>query len=215
MLGRTRSLGLAVIVLVASSVLGPAVPAAAVPSSRGAEHVQQRSPLCGQQWGEYDGVECALMLAWQQLGAVQGEEEQSLGRELRTTAINLGLTFGYGPLLDGGIGQYRPEAHAIVVNRELQSEDPRALAAVLAHLIEHASQAQVGATCSGDEIAAYRSEAAVWKQFWPDRDYGPSRTPLELRLNEVYGLLSARGPEGLAAAMVTRPVLQAPCHIRP
>ena len=78
-------------------------------------------------------------------------------------------------------------------------EDPTALAALLAHELTHALQAEVREDlrrpCLDLEVDAFHSQAHVWTTFWGS---DPSvRTDLEETLTEVSTIAATEGTAGL------------------
>lgn len=127
----------------------------------------------------------ALVAARTASGAEIGEQHRRLA-ELTVTAIVV------EPLPAGLEAGWDGPRRRIVVAERIVGEDPRALAAVLAHEITHAVQDDrrrrgmdlLGADCVGREVEAFQAQASVWRSFWSDGDL-PSGTDLERLLTEA------------------------------
>lgn len=102
-----------------------------------------------------------------------------------------------------------------MVTEQALREDRRALAAVLAHEIQHASQVAAGhgnrLDCVAMEVDAHRVQAVVWGTFW--EGFGPRRTPLERQLSTDLRLWETQGEGGLDKRVVDQPGYQAQCDL--
>ena len=127
----------------------------------------------------------------------------------------LGVNLVVGDLPPGVNGAYAPAGNTVTVGRAVASEDPRAVAAVLAHEIMHAVQTAAGEggnrDCVRMEVKAYLMQSVVWLSFW--NGLGPGRTPLERSLNDVADVLVSQGEPGLYAAVAGFPGYQDECSL--
>jgi hypothetical protein len=135
---------------------------------------------------------------------------------MRRTVEETGVRLTVGPLPAGTAGRYAGRDNTITVNQDLIGEDPRAIAAVLAHELTHAAQVYRGEggrrDCVRMEVDAYGAEAVAWSSF-RQRGYGPSRTGLERDLDALVRIMASEGEPGLYKLVVSRPDYQAQCDL--
>ena len=95
-------------------------------------------------------------------------------------------------------------------------EDPRAIAAVLAHELTHALQIHqdLGGrpNCVRREVDAHLTEAYVWARLW-DGHAPPVRTALERHLDEVTAIAEWEGEAGLERFVVGQPSYRRQCEL--
>lgn len=125
------------------------------------------------------------------------------------------VTIAPGNLPARTVGQYNRRYHHITINRALLGEDPRALAAVLAHEIMHVEQVDSGYEAPRDcvqmEKEAFTVQAQIWEGLWGG--YGPSRTPLEQHLNAVLRTYLTQGDPGMYRVVTNSPGDQQQCNL--
>jgi hypothetical protein len=90
---------------------------------------------------------------------------------------------------------------AITMNRDVMSESPRVLAAMLAHEITHANQPVFRsggklADCVEAEVEGYGVQARVWTAFW-GQAHRPGQTKWERTMNYVESVWRDSGEAGL------------------
>ena len=144
-------------------------------------------------------IDDRLLPAWRELMSLE------IGEMARNTLTTQGVSVrvvNLGP--PEYLAGYAPRDRLIVVNRStLWDEEPRALAAVLAHEITHVAQVAEGrfgpseAGCLAREAEAVAVEATVWQAFWGG--YGPNRTRLSAMLNERLRIYRDGGANGVTS----------------
>jgi len=102
------------------------------------------------------------------------------------------------------VGAYSRRAKTIVIDQDVVKEDPRALAAVLAHELTHAAQ-PFDMDCVDREVEGHRISILVWGTFWKRR--GPVRTALEQELAYETRIFEEEGEDGLYDLIVSEPAL--------
>lgn len=97
----------------------------------------------------------------------------------------------------GDRGNYNGLTNVITVDPETLENDPRAVAAVLAHEITHATQTARGQKCSlPRELEAHKVGINVWESFWSN-ETPPEDTDLERQLGRSLVKLREGGDPGL------------------
>ncbi len=140
-----------------------------------------------------------LQPAWGELMSLE------LGESARDTLTSQGVSVRVANLgAPEYLAAYSPRDRLIVVNwSSLPGEEPRALAAVLAHEITHVAQVADGrfgpgeSGCLAREAEAVTVEATVWEAFWGG--YGPNRTRLSTMLNQRLRIFREGGANGVAS----------------
>jgi hypothetical protein len=89
----------------------------------------------------------------------------------------------------------------ITLNKDVMSENPRVLAAMLAHEITHANQPMRRSggkltDCVEDEVEAYGVQARVWAAYW-GQTIPPGQTKWERAMNYVEQVWRDGGEAGL------------------
>ena len=89
----------------------------------------------------------------------------------------------------------------ITFNKNVMSESPRVLAAMLAHEIMHANQPMRRSgwkltDCVEDEVEAYAVQARVWTAFW-GQTQRPGQTTWERTMNYITEVWQDSGEDGL------------------
>lgn len=164
-------------------------------------------------------VEPPLYDAWNTLFAIQREigPGKPLGAVVQGIAWRTGVPMRVRPLPTGVLGGYSRRDKTITLSEGMLSEDPRAVAAVLAHELIHAQQDWEGRisddTCVLVEVEAHASGAIVWAEFWPDERY-PTRTPVERTLTEVTRRWVVESEPGMYRLVVENPAYQDQCKIQ-
>ena len=143
-----------------------------------------------------------LVPAWEALLAVterDGGPHGAAYEELaRAAGVRIMLVAGHSR---GQAGYYR--GHRVVgVDPGLLAEDPRAVAAILAHELTHAEQHAAarrgeGPTdCYDAEAEAFERQSRVWLLSWPEGAV-PERTAIEQELTRVARAYEAGGRGGI------------------
>lgn len=159
-------------------------------------------------------VDPALQPAWELLLTVRGREPRRDGAELATHAATRGVGVAVGPVRDGGAATYRHANRLVVVAPEYLGEDPRALAAVLAHELTHArqipSEPEQWGYCLALELDAMISQNDAWAWLWPDGAL-PTGTVLERSLTAWVEVERAEGLSGLYQRVNDAPARRMAC----
>jgi hypothetical protein len=132
-------------------------------------------------------------------------------RPLAKTAIQRGTSVCVAPLDADTVGEFTPADQRIRINQAVIDEDPRAVAAVLAHETYHAAMGSTfpntregSANCLGEEIIAHRWEASTFDRI-------PARgTPTPLSASEEQ-LVSLWRQQQLQAVVLLDPGYQVEC----
>ncbi len=134
------------------------------------------------------------------LSEVRDRDGQPIGEQYAglVRALNLALTVR--ELRPGLAGSYNIPTRTVTIAEASLAEDPRFVAAALAHEVKHADDADfvglglLDADCLEVEARGFEVQAQVARAFWPDTL--PTRTPFEQELAMLVGL---RDQGGLAA----------------
>jgi hypothetical protein len=157
-----------------------------------------------------------LAPAWEALVGLHDRPGRHIGGGYRDVARPGRLRLELGPIATGRFAEYRRPDASIVVGEQLAEEDPRALAAVLAHELWHALQAQVGLDrardCFANEVEAFQAQAHVWSLFWPPGEL-PARTRLQVVLTEIATVTAGDGEAGLDAYIDREPGYRRVCAV--
>ena len=156
-------------------------------------------------------IDDRLLPAWRELLALE------IGQTAQNTLTSQGVSVRVGNLgRPEYLAGYSPWDRLIVFNQStLAGEEPRALAAVLAHEITHVAQVAEGrhgrgeAGCLAREAEAVIVEATVWEAFWSG--YGPDRTRLSGMLNQRLRIYREHGARGVDAYVLSSPGWRAQC----
>ena len=157
-----------------------------------------------------------LVPAWEALLAVTERDGTPHGAAYELTAREAGVRIMLvAGLARGQAGYYR--AHRVVgVDPSLLPEDPRAVAAILAHELTHAAQhaaARRGTSptdCFEAETDAFERQAVVWLLSWPEGGL-PERTDVERELSLVARTYQDAGPAGIRRLVETSPPYRERC----
>ena len=115
----------------------------------------------------------------------------------------LHLTLRMSPLPPMAGGHYDPRTRTLTMAQALLGEDPRVMAAGLAHELTHASDFDLIAVgllerdCAELEIRAFEAQAIVTRALWPDEVQ--SGTDWERGLAMIVMAYEASGVDGLRA----------------
>jgi hypothetical protein len=118
---------------------------------------------------------------------------------------SLGLTEGVGELPHGAVGRYDSRTRTVTIVDSVVAEDPRVVAVMLAHELQHALDRKrvaldlLDADCLALEVRGFEAQAHVTRLFWPD-DL-PAGTDLERHLAAVVWDVERDGSAGIAAAL--------------
>jgi hypothetical protein len=116
---------------------------------------------------------------------------------------SLDLTLAVGELPRGAAGHYDPRTRTVTIADRLIGEDPRAVAVILAHELQHALDLKrvaldlLDRDCLALEARGFEAQARVTRLFWPDEL--PNATALEQHVALVARDLERDGLAGIAA----------------
>jgi hypothetical protein len=103
--------------------------------------------------------------------------------------------------LAGAWGQFAPKSNVITIDPTTLLNDPRAVAAVMAHELTHATQGPRGVTdCIEMELEATKVGVNIWESFWSN-EIPPRRTKLEVELGEWLVRYREGGDPGMRAVL--------------
>lgn len=162
-------------------------------------------------------VDDALAPSWQTLTAIGTPEVEGdwTGYSYRSIIERTGVRLVAGSLPNNTWGAYNPAGNVVIINNRALREDPRALAAVLAHELTHVRQWADGdrhrSGCIKREADSIAAEARVWGTFW--EDWGPGTTRLERDLSAKLQILEQEGVPGLTKLVVDNPGYQENCDL--
>jgi hypothetical protein len=126
---------------------------------------------------------------------------------------SLGLTLAVGELPGGAVG--RDQGRTVTIAESVIGEDPRVVAVVLAHELQHALDRKrqaldvLDADCLALEVRGFEVQAIVTRQFWPDDV--PNGTRTERAVAAVIRDVEANGPAGVAARLAGDVVYRQAC----
>ena len=113
----------------------------------------------------------------------------------------LNLTLAVGQIPHGAVGRYDVRTRTVTVAESVLADDPRVVAVVLVHELQHALDRQRAALdlldvdCVTREIRGFEAQAQVTRLFWPDEL--PNRTCFERRIVGVVRVTEGIGAAGL------------------
>jgi hypothetical protein len=156
----------------------------------------------------------ALVPAWELLLGVEVAGGRRLGAELAQVRDEAEVQIEVGPVPLDGYAQDQPSRRQVVVGEAIVGEDPRALAAVLAHEPMHVKQRLQGLLkprdCAMLEALALAFQSDVWWTL-TNGDM-PTGTPLEENLTRIAGTAHRGGGViGLYEALAAEPALGVYC----
>ena len=165
--------------------------------------------------GHAVAVDPALLPAWQALTTVRDREGRDVGESYAAIAEVTQVRIVVGPPLRGSLASYEWPANVITVSPDILGEDPRAVAAILAHELTHALQASArldrSMDCVAREVDAYLTEVYVWDTLWGGNP--PTRTRLEERLTARSDILANEGEAGLVRFVTESPRYRDQCEL--
>jgi hypothetical protein len=129
----------------------------------------------------------------------------------------LGLTLVVAELPSGASGRFDQRSCTLTVAESVIDEDPRVVAVVLVHELQHALDAKrtdlglLDVNCVAMEVRGFTAQAAVTRLFWPDEL--PSGTPVERSLTAVVRSMEEEGTAAVAARLAASPEYRGSCAI--
>ena len=137
------------------------------------------------------------------LAEVRDCDGDAIGEQYVLLVRALTLTLRVGELRQGLAGNYNIPTRTVTVSEAALRDDPRFVAAALAHEIKHGDDADlVGlgvltADCLEVEARGFEAQAQVARAFWPDRL--PGRTEFEQELATLVGIHERGGLDAIRA----------------
>jgi hypothetical protein len=134
------------------------------------------------------------------LSEVRDRDGQAIGQQYALLVQALHLTLEVRPLREGLAGNYNIPSHTVTISDAAIGEDPKFVAAALAHEIKHGDDADyvriglLDANCLEIEARGFDAQAQIARAFWPGTL--PTRTDFE---REQANLVKLRDRGGLDA----------------
>ena len=141
-------------------------------------------------------------------GAMQQLDTVPAGADLVQAAVANDVGLETGPLPRNVLGAYIPDENLVILSSQLTSAPTKVQADVLAHELQHASDAatiglpQTPTQCYNFEQRAFSRQAQVWEQLWGG-NLPPSSNPLYAELNDVATTVT-NDPQAFTAELVQR-----------
>jgi hypothetical protein len=128
-----------------------------------------------------------------------------VGPQFASLPESLGLTLAVAELPRGAVGFYDQRSRTVTIAEGLIGEDPRAVAVILAHELQHAldlKRVAIGLLdrdCLALEVRGFEAQAIVSRLFWPDAL--PNGTALERNIAAVVRDYERNGTAGVSARL--------------
>ena len=126
------------------------------------------------------------------LSEVRDRDGQAIGEQYVLLVRALNLTLAVGELRPGLAGSYNIPSRTVTISEAAMREDPRFVAAALAHEIKHGDDADfvglglLSADCLEIEARGFEVQAQIARALWPDKL--PTRTQFEQELATLVGI---------------------------
>jgi hypothetical protein len=149
------------------------------------------------------------------LAEVRDREGQAIGEQYALLVRALNLTLVIGELRPGLAGSYNIPSRTVTISEAALREDPKFVAAALAHEIKHADDADfvglglLAADCLEIEARGFEVQVQIARAFWPDRL--PTRTPFEQELATLVGIHERGGLDGIRSWVAGHPGYRQAC----
>jgi hypothetical protein len=151
------------------------------------------------------------------LSEVRDRDGQPIGEQYAMLVTALNLTLAVADLRPGLAGSYNIPSRTVTISEAALAEDPRFVAAALAHEVKHADDADfVGLgllepDCVTVEARGFEAQAQIARAIWPDGL--PTRTDFERELNMLVGLHEQGGLDAIRAWVAQHPGYQQACIV--
>jgi hypothetical protein len=151
------------------------------------------------------------------LAEVRDRDGDAIGEQYVLLVKALNLTLMVGDLRPGLAGSYNIPTRTVTIAEAALREDPRFVAAALAHEIKHGDDADfvglglLAADCLEIEARGFDVQAQVARAFWPDKL--PTRTPFEQELAALVGIREHGGLDAIRAWVARHPGYQQACIV--
>ena len=149
------------------------------------------------------------------LAEVRDHEGQAIGEQYALLVRALNLTLMVGELRAGLAGSYNIPSRTVTISEAALREDPKFVAAALAHEIKHGDDADfvglglLAADCLEIEARGFEVQVQIARAFWPDRL--PTRTPFEQELATLVGIHERGGLDGIRSWVAGHPGYRQAC----
>ncbi|MGE5617648.1 MAG: hypothetical protein ACM3US_00130 [Sphingomonadaceae bacterium] len=140
--------------------------------------------------------------------AIQQLSTTPAGQELLTSATESGVLIAREFLPRGVLGAFIGEQNLAILSAQLDPTPSQVRAAVLAHELQHASDAasqgtpQTAAQCFDFEFRAFSRQAQVWNQLWQG-NLPPDENVYFTELNDITRTVQSN-PEAFVTDLVRR-----------
>ena len=151
------------------------------------------------------------------LAEVRDRNGDAIGEPYVLLVRALNLTLTVGALRPGLAGSYNIPSRTVTIAEAFLAEDPRFVAAALAHEIKHADDADfvglglLAADCLEIEARGFDVQAQIARAFWPDTL--PTRTAFEQELAMLVDLRHQGGLDAIRAWVARHPGYQQACIV--
>ena len=151
------------------------------------------------------------------LAEVRDRDGDAIGEQHALLVRALNLTLRVAELRHGLAGSYNIPTRTVTIAEASLAEDPRFVAAALAHEIKHADDADyVGlgllpADCIEIEARGFDVQAQIARAFW--HDALPTRTPFEQELAALVAMRERGGLPALRDWVAGHPGYQQSCTV--
>lgn len=149
------------------------------------------------------------------LAEVRDREGQAIGEQYVLLVRALNLTLAVGELRTGLAGSYNIPNRTVTIAEAALREDPRFVAAALAHEIKHGDDADfvglglLAADCLEIEARGFEVQAQIARAFWPDRL--ATQTSFEQQLATLVDIYERGGLDALRAWVAQHPGYRQAC----
>lgn len=149
------------------------------------------------------------------LAEVRDRQGIAIGEQYVLLIRALNLTLLVGELRTGLAGSYNIPSRTVTIAEAALREDPKFVAAALAHEIKHGDDADFVALgllepdCLEIEARGFEVQAQIARAFWPDRL--PTRTAFEQELATIVGIHDQNGLDGIRSWVSAHPGYRQAC----
>ena len=149
------------------------------------------------------------------LSEVRDHDGQAIGEQYAILVKALHLTLEVRELRQGLAGNYNIPSRTVMISEAAIREDPKFVAAALAHEIKHGDDADfvslglLAPNCLEIEARGFEVQAQVARAFWPDRL--PTRTELERQQAMLVDLRDRGGLDAIRSWVAGHPGSKQEC----
>jgi hypothetical protein len=151
------------------------------------------------------------------LAEVRDRDGEAVGEQYALLVRALNLTLRVAELRQGVAGSYTIPTRTVTIAEAALHEDPKFVAAALAHEIKHADDADfvglglLAADCVEIEARGFDVQAQIARAFW--HDTLPTRTAFEQELAALVGIRERGGLDAIRAWVGQHPGYQRACIV--